>query len=132
MAQNISCSPDNLSFTKTVNIAHHEESVHFLKDVLVLNQNFPKSWLNIAMFLTTVMLIGVVNIIVLVWVKVKDRLLIDKMVTMDCVANIMMIGLLLLAFPSRVWNNSFLCAVITFYRVFTTTIKKRVYFGLHH
>ena len=124
MAQNNSFSPENLSFTETINMANHEESVNFFKDVLVLNQDFPKSWFNIAMFLTTVMMIGVVNILVLAWVKVKDRMLIDKMVTMDCVANIMMIGLLLLAFPARVLNNGFLCAVITFYRVFTTTIKK--------
>ena len=75
-------------------------------------------------FLATVTIVTGVNILALMWVKVKDKVVIDKMVTLDCVANIMIVGVLLLAFPYRVWNNSFLCAGITFFRVFTVTINK--------
>ena len=117
----------NLSHsTTTINMANVEESIQFLEDVVVINQNYPKSSFNIAMFSVIVSLVIVVNLLVLMWVKVKEKVLVDKMVTMDCVANIMMVGLLFLAFPCRVWRNSFLCAVITFYRAFTITINRWV------
>ena len=116
-----------LPHTKYINVANVEESIQFLEDVVLINQNYPKSSFNIAMFSVTVTLVIVVNLMVLAWVKVKDRVLVDKMVTMDCVANIMMVGLLFLAFPCRVWSNSFLCAGIIFYRVFTITINRWVW-----
>ena len=98
--------------------------VQFFENVWVINENFSRSALNISIFLLTVTMVIVVNTMVLVWVKVKDKVLIDMMVTMDCVSNILMVGLLLLAFPSRVWDNHLLCAGITFFRVFTATIDK--------
>ena len=103
---------------------YNVETVNFLEDTVEINKNIPMSWMNITLFLLTGMLVIVVNMIVLLSVKVKDTVLIDKMVILDCVANIMIVGVLLLAFPRRVWNNSFLCAGITFFRVFTVTINK--------
>ena len=69
-------------------------------------------------------MVTVVNAVVLLWVKVKDKVLIDKMVTLDCVANIMMAGLLLLAFPVRIWKNVWLSAAITFFRSFSSTLNR--------
>ena len=97
---------------------------NLFEDTLVLNQNYPYSWFNIIVCVVTGTIILLMNLLVLVSMKVKDKALIDKMVVMDCVANIMLIGVLLCAFPCRVWKNTFLCAGITFFRVFTVTINK--------
>ena len=97
---------------------------NFVEDTLVLNQNYRDSWFNIIVCVVTGSIILLMNMLVLVSVKVKDKALIDKMVVMDCVANIMLVGVLLCAFPCRVWKNTFLCAGITFFRVFTVTINK--------
>ena len=102
------------------NLTHNTEvfladigDILFFQDVVVINQNYPMSVLNITMFSIIVLLVILVNIMVLLRVKMKNRVLIDNMVTMDCLANILMVGLLFLAFPSRIWNNRFLCAGIT-------------------
>ena len=115
----------------TSNLTHNKEilladigNIIFFQDVVVINQNFPISVLNITMFSIIVILVIFVNIMVLLRVKMKNRVLIDNMVTMDCLANILMVGLLLLAFPSRIWNNRFLCAGITIYRAYTVTINR--------
>ena len=89
--------------------------VQFFENVWVINENFSRSALNISIFLLTVTMVIVVNTMVLVWVKVKDKVLIDMMVTMYCVSNIMMVELLFLAFPRRVWENHLLRAGITFF-----------------
>ena len=88
---------------------------------------FEKSVSHMTCLLATVTIVTGVNIMALVWVKVKDKVLIDKMVTLDCVANIMMVGVLLLAFPVRIWNNVWLCAGITFFRSFTATLNRWFY-----
>ena len=124
MLENLVNIIDNLTITTPIYLGNNEEPLQFFEHVWVINENFSRSALNISIFLLTVTMVIVVNTMVLVWVKVKDKVLIDMMVTMDCVSNIMMVGLLLLAFPSRVWDNHFLCAGITFFRVFTATIDK--------
>ena len=124
MFRNISHFSNNFTITKTISLGIIGEPIHFLEDVIVINQNFPRSAMNIVMFLMTITMVTIVNTIGLLWMKVKDRVLIDKMVSLDCVANIMMVGLLLLAFPCRIWSNRFLCGVITFFRAFTVTINR--------
>ena len=124
MLENLANVTDNLTITTPIYLGNNEEPVQFFENVWVINENFSRSALNISIFLLTVTMVIVVNTMVLVWVKVKDKVLIDMMVTMDCVSNILMVGLLLLAFPSRVWDNHLLCAGITFFRVFTATIDK--------
>ena len=109
---------------KSITLANSGQSIHLFEEVLLINQNFPKSDLNIILFGMTVVMVIMVNTLVLVWVKVKDKVLIDKMVTLDCVANIMMAGVLLLAFPVRIWGNVWLCAVITFFRSFSSTVNR--------
>ena len=107
----------------SINLANFEE-VLFFEEVLVVNANFETSVSHMLCFLATVTIVTGVNIMALMWVKVKDKVLIDKMVTLDCVANIMMVGVLLLAFPVRIWNNDWLCAGITFFRSLTANLNR--------
>ena len=109
---------------KSITLASSGQSIHFFDEVLLINKNFPNSDFIVIIFGMTVMMVTVVNTVVLVWVKVKDKVLIDKMVTLDCVANIMMAGVLLLAFPVRIWKNVWLCAAITFFRSFSSTLNR--------
>ena len=109
---------------KSIPLANFGQSIHFFDEVLLINQNFPKTDSIVILFGMTVMMVTVVNTVVLVWVKVKDKVLIDKMVTLDCVANIMMAGVLLLAFPVRIWSNVWLCGVITFVSAFAHTLNR--------
>ena len=101
-----------------------DETLYFVEETMLINKNFPITVLNLALFVSIVTIVILLNTLVLVWVKVKDKVLIDKMVTLDCVANIMMAGVLLLAFPVRIWKNVWLCAVITFYRYFSYTLNR--------
>ena len=114
----------NFTILKTTGSSQIGEQILFFEDVLVINQDFPSTILNITMFSMTVMMVTVVNTMALLWVKVKQRVLIDKMIFLDCVANIMMVGILLLAFPCRIWSNRYLCAAITFFRAFTVTLNR--------
>jgi hypothetical protein len=109
---------------KSIRLANSGQLIHFFEEFLLINQNFPKSDFIVILFGMTVMMVTVVNTIALVWMKVKDKVLIDKMLTLDCLANIMMAGVLLLAFPVRIWKNVWLCAVITFYRYFSYTLNR--------
>ena len=101
-----------------------EETLYFVEETMLINKNFPVSVLNLALFGSTITIVILLNTLVLVWVKVKDKVLIDKLVTLDCVANIMMAGVLLFMFPVRIWSNVWLCTVITFVRSFTATLHR--------
>ena len=46
------------------------------------------------------------------------------MVLLDCLANICFIGVMFLVFPVRVWGNSYLCILITFFRVFVLSLNR--------
>ena len=113
----------NLTTNKNITLGYLG-TLNFYKDVVHINQDFTKSVLHNTVFSTTVILVVLVNILVLLRVKMKDKVLIDKMVALDCFSNILMVGLLLLAFPVRIWGNRYLCAGITFYRGFTVTINR--------
>ena len=69
---------------------YNVETVNFLEDSVEINKNITKSWINITMFLVTGLLVIVVNMIVLLSVKVKDTVLIYRMVIIDCIKNTMM------------------------------------------
>ena len=60
----------------------------------------------------------------LAWIRVKERVLVDRMVLLDCLANISTIGVMFLAFPIRVWGNSYLCLLITFFRGFVVVLNR--------
>ena len=48
----------------------------------------------------------------------------DKMVLLDCATNIAVIGVMVLSFPVRVWENSYLCIIFTFYRMFVILVNR--------
>ena len=48
----------------------------------------------------------------------------DRMVLLDCLANISIIGVMFLAFPTRVWGSSLLCLPITFFRSFVLVLNR--------
>ena len=102
----------------------HFDPIIFLKDILFVNQNFEHSFFNCLVISVSGAAVLMVNLAILLWIKVKERVLVDKMVTIDCVGNILMIGLFILAFPIRIWNNSFVCGLFTFFRVYTVTLNR--------
>ncbi len=87
-----------------------------LKETVYVNSNWEVSIFNLVMFITNNLTILLVNIVVLVWLKIKENTLVDRMVLLDCLANISTIGVMFLAFPIRIWGNSYLCLLITFFR----------------
>ena len=75
-------------------------------------------------------------------VQFKDRVLVDKLVVIDCIGKLVMkfsfnwklflgnlsyIGLQLLAFPIRVWSFPYLCPLFSFYRIFVTILNRYIY-----
>ena len=102
----------------------HPDPIIFLKDIVFVNQSFENSFFNFLVIFLIVAAVLLVNLAILLWIKVKERVLVDKMVTIDCVGNILMIGLLLLAFPIRIWKNSFVCGLFTIFRVYTVTLNR--------
>ena len=103
----------------------HSSAITFLlENTILVNQNFSNSSFHYLVILLVVVVVLLVNISILLWINVKERMLVDKMVTIDCVANLLMIGLLVLAFPIRVWGNDTLCAFITCFRSFTLSLNR--------
>ena len=97
------------------------------EDLMEVNQNFPVNTFNWSVVGLTNMIILLVNIIVLLWAKIKGKNLVDMMVWMDCLANLSLIGVLFLAYPVRVFDDhSYLCGPIEFYRAFSLIINRLV------
>ena len=95
-----------------------------LGETVFVNSNWEMSLINLVMFMTNNLTILIVNVVVLVWLKIKENTLVDRMVLVDCLANISTIGVMLLAFPIRVWGNSYLCLLITFFRSFVLVLNR--------
>ena len=89
-----------------------------------INLNFPWTTLNLVTFVLNNLTVITINVLVLVWLKLKERTLVDRMVLLDCLANISFIGVMFLVFPVRVWGNSYLCILITFFRVFVLSLNR--------
>ena len=102
-----------------------EQNLSFDFDTEVyINSNWETSIFNLVTFLTNNLTIFLVNVVVLVWLKIKENTLVDRMVLLDCLANISNIGVMFLAFPIRVWGNSNLCLLITFFRGFVGVLNR--------
>ena len=97
------------------------------EDLMAVNENFPVNTFNWSVVGLTNMIILLVNIIVLLWAKIKGKNLVDMMVWMDCLANLSLIGVLFLAYPVRVFDDhSYICGPIEFYRAFSLIINRSV------
>ena len=94
------------------------------ENITFINQDFPWTTSNLAIFITNNLTVITVNVLVLVWLKLKERTLVDRMVLLDCLANISIIGVMFLAFPTRVWGSSLLCLPITFFRSFVLVLNR--------
>ena len=95
-----------------------------LNDTVNINTNWDTSMLNLVVFITNNLTILLVNVMVLVWLKIKENTLVDRMVLLNCLANISTIGVMFLAFPIRIWGNGYLCLLITFFRGFVLTLNR--------
>ena len=95
-----------------------------LKETVYVNSNWEMSNFNVVMFIANNLTILLVNSTVLVWLKIKENTLVDRMVLLDCFANISTIGVMFLAFPIRIWGNSYLCLLITFFRGFVLVLNR--------
>ena len=94
------------------------------ENITFINQDFPWTTSNLAIFITNNLTVITVNVLVLIWLKLKESTLVDRMVLLDCLANISFIGVMFLVFPVRVWGNSYLCILITFFRVFVLSLNR--------
>ena len=92
--------------------------------IVRINLDFPWTTVNLAAFALNCLTVLTVNAVVLVWLKMKENTLVDRMVLLDCLANISIIGVMFLAFPTRVWGSSLLCLPITFFRSFVLVLNR--------
>ena len=60
----------------------------------------------------------------LAWIRVKERVLVDRMVLLDCAANLLCVVIVLCAFPVRVYRSGFVCLFLTFFRSYVVSIKR--------
>ena len=108
------------AYSQDKEIELYFDSEHYIH----INLNFPWTTLNLVMFVLNNLTVITVNVLVLIWLKLKERTLVDRMVLLDCLANISFIGVMFLVFPVRVWGNSYLCILITFFRVFVLSLNR--------
>ena len=98
---------------------------HFNVDEFVhVNFNWKISIFNLISTITCTLTVLLVNALVLLMLKMKENTLVDRMVLLDCLANISTIGVMFLAYPIRVWGNSYLCLLITFFRGFVVVLNR--------
>ena len=108
----------------TLNIQQLEINLYFKEDVIVVNQNFPLTLFNLIPFVTTNLTVFVVNLLVLLWLKIKENNLVDRMVALDCIVNMAVVIVLFLAFPYRIWYSTIICYGISFFRCFVLTMNR--------
>ena len=110
------------AYSQDKEIELYFDSEHYIH----INLNFPWTPLNLVVFVLNNLTVITVNSgsAVLVWLKLMERTLVDRMVLLDCLANISFIGVMFLVFPIRVWGNSYLCILITFFRVFVLSLNR--------
>ena len=95
-------------------------------DFLEVNRNFEWSPLHWSAVLLTCVLILVVNMRVVLFTNIKESKLVDMMVLVDCLANLSIIGVLFLAFPVRIFQDTRLCYLIETYRGLSLVINRLV------
>ena len=97
-----------------------------VEELVHVNFNWKISIFNLISTITCTLTVLLVNALVLLMLKMKENTLVDRMVLLDCLANISTIGVMLLAFPIsiRVWGNSYLCLLITFFRGFVVVLNR--------
>ena len=116
----------------TAFINQRKQNFYFdVEELIRVNFNWKISKLNLILTLTRIITVLLVNALVLLMLKMKDKTLVDRLVLLDCLANISTIGVMFLAFPIRVWGNSYLCLLITFVRGFVVVLNRLTISGIH-
>ena len=114
---------DYTNITSVVN----RSRIHFyfdLEELVHVNFNWKMSIFNLFSTITCTLTVLLVNALVLLMLKMKENTLVDRMVLLDCLANISTVAVMFLAFPIRVWGNSYLCLLITFFRGFVVVLNR--------
>ena len=83
-----------------------------------LHQNFPQTNVNWFWYFWTISAILGTNILVLSWIQLKDKKLIDNMVLYDLIANLGIIVMVVLAYPTKVFNDKWVCLAVSVVRAF--------------
>ena len=105
----------------------HQSRIHLnfnVEELVHVNFNWKVSIFNLISTITCTLTVLLVNALVLLMLKMKENTLVDRMVLLDCLANISTIGVVFLAYPIRVWGNSYLCLLITFFRGFVVVLNR--------
>ena len=114
---------DNTNITAFINQSEINLSFDF-KDLVYVNFNWKVSIFNLITTITSTLTVLLVNALVLLMLKLKENTLVDRMVLLDCLANISTIGVMFLAYPVRIWGNSYICLLITFFRGFVVFLNR--------
>ena len=108
----------------TLTVHQSQIDLYFTEDAIPVNKNFPLTVFNLITFVTTNLTVFVVNLLVLLWLKIKENKLVDRMVALDCIANMAVVIVLFLAFPYRIWHYTSICYGISFFRCFVLTMNR--------
>ena len=103
-----------------------------VEELVHVNFNLEISLYNLILPITSTVTVLLVNSLVLLMLKMKEKTLVDRMVLLDCLGNISTVGVMFVTFPIRVWGNSYLCLLITFFRGFITILNRLTNSCLHH
>ena len=119
----MSSEEDHTNITAFIN--QNEINMSFdVKELVYVNFNWKVSIMNLITTMTSTLTVLLVNALVLLMLKLKEKTLVDRMVLLDCLANISTIGVMFLAYPIRIWGNSYLCLLITFFRGFVVVLNR--------
>ena len=119
----MSSEEDHTNITAFIN--QNEINMSFdVKELVYVNFNWKVSIMNLITTMTSTLTVLLVNALVLLMLKLKENTLVDRMVLLDCLANISTIGVMFLAYPIRIWGNSYLCLLITFFRGFVVVLNR--------
>ena len=114
---------DNTNITAYIN--RSEIKLYFdVNELVHVNFNWKISILNVITTMTCILTVLLVNALVLLMLKMKESTLVDRMVLLDCFANISTIVVMFLAFPIRVWGNTYFCLLATFFRGFVVVLNR--------
>ena len=120
---------------KNVTVFINRKRINFyfeVEELVHVNFNLEISLYNLILSITSILTVLLVNSLVLLMLKMKEKTLVDRMVLLDCLGNISTVGVMFVTFPIRVWGNSYLCLLITFFRGFVFVLNRLPISSLHY
>ena len=92
---------------------------------VIINQEEEMTTVTILALSLTSLLVIPLNGGVMIWMKKKQRTLIDTMMIIDCVANVLLFAGLFLEIPKIIFGNSVFCMFKIGYRFFVNTVNRQ-------